>query len=347
MKKLIVYNLETNLDSPVLAATHDWLVSFADHFDEVTVYSTHVGRHNLPHNVKVVELGGGSATKRLIAIGRLSRSFLVSIPKRKQLLVFHHMSTRTLLILGPLYRLLQVKQILWYSHSKKSMSLRFSLGYANKIFTSTQGAFPFNSRNLKYIGHGIQTQRFREAYRNSKVVRRDAIALGRVAKIKKIEEAIHAIAQLEFSKIRLICVGNQDADLSYTTDLTKMSQESKVEILFKGAINYSQIPSELANYEYVYTGTPGSVDKAVIEGACAGCFVITSEESALQITGMAKIWVQLGHKDIPDLANQFKILSNLGEEEKERLRLRLSEYACSANDISQTTKTIMQELDLL
>jgi hypothetical protein len=63
---LVIFNLETNLDSQVLAMGHSWVEKLAaNDFQKVFVYSTHVGRHHLPTKVTVVEIGGGNFFKRL------------------------------------------------------------------------------------------------------------------------------------------------------------------------------------------------------------------------------------------------------------------------------------------
>ena len=118
MKTLIIYNLETDLDSQVLAAAHDWVEAFAAQVDKVFVYSTHVGRTNLPANVVVKELGGGSFLKRLVGLFRLYKSFAIALKHQSSVCMFHHMSPRTLLFVGPLYKIAGIKQGLWYSHSK-------------------------------------------------------------------------------------------------------------------------------------------------------------------------------------------------------------------------------------
>ena len=84
----MIYNLETNLDSNVLAAAHDWVESFAKHVDQVVVYSTHVGRIDLPANVIVHEIGGGSSVSKVLAVLRLLKSVAIEFPNRNRLFVF-------------------------------------------------------------------------------------------------------------------------------------------------------------------------------------------------------------------------------------------------------------------
>ena len=57
---LILFNLETNSESKVLAAGIDWIKSFSYFSQNVYVFSTHVGVITPPNNVKIFELGGGS-----------------------------------------------------------------------------------------------------------------------------------------------------------------------------------------------------------------------------------------------------------------------------------------------
>jgi glycosyltransferase involved in cell wall biosynthesis len=274
MKTLIIYNLETDLDSQVLAAAHDWVEAFAAQVDKVLVYSTHVGRTNLPENVFVKELGGGSFLKRFVGLFRLYKSFATSLKYRSNVCVFHHMSPRTLLIVGPLYKVAGIKQGLWYSHSKKSLSLKYSQGFANRIFTSTPSAIPIANSRVRYVGHGIKSKSLLGALDNSKVKREGILALGRIVPIKNIEFAILAISQSKYRNIKLTCIGPHQKDSPYVEFLGNLADSNQVILSIVQAVPYSKVPQVLAGFEYIFTGTPRSVDKVVIEGAMSGCFVL-------------------------------------------------------------------------
>ena len=345
LKRLVIYNLETNLNSHVLAAAHDWIESFAKICDEVVVYSTHVGRVDLPSNVVVREIGGGSAFKRAIAVTRLIKSFMREIPKRRSLTVFHHMSTRSLLITGLFYKLMGVKQGLWYSHSKKSISLKFSYKFADKIFTSIPGATPISGAKVKYVGHGINSQRFL-AGSSSLPERRDGIvALGRVTPVKKIESLIDAVSISGVANVTITCLGPADNTGKYPENLLKEAKKKGVVLILKKAIPYSEIPNALSEFDSIFTGTPKSVDKAVIEGALCGCFVISSEEQALKLTGMNYVLQALGFESIPTIDQQIIRLNQVSTREKERLRLFLRSKAAEINDVDKTTQNILRELE--
>lgn len=57
--KLLIFNLELNLDSKVLASSHDWVHAFSNLFNETRVISTHVGRTELSRDTIIIELKGG------------------------------------------------------------------------------------------------------------------------------------------------------------------------------------------------------------------------------------------------------------------------------------------------
>lgn len=344
MKILVIYNLETNLDSEVLAAAHDWVEAFAAHVDKVFVYSTHVGRNNLPANVVVKELGGGSFLKRFLALLRLFKSFTTSLKYRRNTCVFHHMSPRTLLILGPLYRIARINQGLWYSHSKKSPSLKYAYLLANSIFSSTPSAVPITNSRIRFVGHGIKSKPLVDAMKTSTKKRSGILALGRVVPIKNIELLISAISKSKYKDLKITCIGPHQAKGEYVKSLRDFAISHQIDLKIEQAIKYSKVPQTLAKFEYIFTGTPKSVDKAVIEGAMSGCFVLAIEEEILKVTGMLQIWRDLGYSNVPDLYEQLHVLHTLDVAMEQNLRAKLSAEALLLNDINSTVKKILSKI---
>ena len=344
MKTLIIYNLETDLDSQVLAAAHDWVEAFAAQVDKVFVYSTHVGRTKLPANVVVKELGGGSFLKRLVGLFRLYKSFAISLKHQSSVCVFHHMSPRTLLFVGPLYKIAGIKQGLWYSHSKKSPSLKYSQVFANRIFTSTPSAIPISNGRVRYVGHGIKSQSLLDALNSSTKKREGILALGRIVPVKNIELAISAISKSKYKDLQLTCIGPHLSESEYVKSLTDLAVSHQVELKLEQALPYSKIPQLLSGFEFIFTGTPRSVDKAVIEGAMSGCFVLAVEKEILEMTGMLEVWRDLGYSDFPQLSEQLNVLCTLDVAIEQTLRTKLSVEAVLLNEVNSTVKKILSEI---
>ena len=116
--RIVIYNLEMNESSKVLAANIDWVETFAKNFEHVTVFTVHKGHSSVSENVEVIELGGGTLILKIRAVLRLLINFFRILPFIGHTVVFHHMSSKTASTIGILYRLFKVPQGLWYSHSR-------------------------------------------------------------------------------------------------------------------------------------------------------------------------------------------------------------------------------------
>ena len=345
MKRLVIYNLETNLDSNVLAAAHDWVESFAKNVDQVVVYSTHVGRVDLPTNVIVREIGGGTPVRRLVAVLRLLKSVAIEFPKRNTLAVFHHMSTRSLLFVGVFFKLMGVKQGLWYSHSKKSFSLSASHILADRIFTSIPSAIPISNNRVRFVGHGLKSERFLRTDCGVLQRRDGIVAIGRVVPVKRLELLVEAVSKSKIANLGVTCIGPHQTNGDYPNKILELARIKEIDVSLKDAIPYKEIPNALRGFDFIFTGTPKSVDKAVIEGAMSGCFVVSSEEQAIKLTGMDQVFKSLGFENIPIIEHQLIAISGLPSDEKENLRSILSSKAMELNDLDQTTQKILFELE--
>jgi glycosyltransferase involved in cell wall biosynthesis len=292
-RTLIIYNLETNLDSHVLASAHDWIEEFSLNYSQVFVYTTHKGRLDLPKNVTVIETGGGTIQKRLLAVGKLLSSLNRILRNRSKTDVFHHMSSYTLLFLGLPIKLIKVPQIIWYSHSVADFSLRIGARFAGQIVSATSQTVPKLSGTVVHpIGHGISLPRLGEIPKNSHR-HQGIISVGRVVNIKKIEDAITAISNLPRDLRRdlgnLTLVGPYEERSNYLSFLHQESSKYEVDMELLGPMDYRNIPSLFAKTSIVFTGTPKSADKAALEAAMMGCLVLTTNESVQKLTGMDQV----------------------------------------------------------
>jgi len=346
MKKLLIYNLETNLDSYVLAASHDWIESFSKYVDRVEVYSTHVGRYNFSSNVTVHELGGGNVRNRVIAVLRLLNSFARQVRSRRNLTVIYHMTIKPMLIVGPLFKLTGVKQGFWYSHSKNSITLLISYLLANKVFSSAPGTIPLSGRKVKYVGHGIKTSRFSIDTSNESQKREGIVALGRITPIKNIHLAIEGIYEARANSVGLTCMGSPD-NQEYVEELIKFAKYREISLKIVNPVNYHLVPHKLREFDAIFSGTPKSIDKAAIEGALSGCFVISQEPETLRLTAMIEIYKTLGYEKIPTIKDQVSIIFNLNDNFKESLRLILKSKSAELNDLNNTTFKILSELKVI
>ena len=338
---LFVFNLELNLESEVLAVAHDWVEEFATIASKVYVFSTHLGTTSLPENVKVVEIGGGSLLKKIVGLLRLLQQIPLIYQLRRNLVVFHHMSPRTVLILGPIFRFLGIPQGLWYSHSHKSLELVISSKIVNKLFSSTEQAIPLKSIKSEFVGHGIPIKKFIK-WRDSNYERTmEMVSVGRLASIKKYEQGISLVSNLPSSKKSFMIIGPGNKDSEYPVALRELASMLGVDLFFLGPRNYRDIPNLMADTKYFFSGTPRSVDKAVIEAALSGAFVLSENKNAMHLGGMQSLINSWGCAHDPSLEEIVAVIEGFTPGELHDAQRSVSLEAEHLSNLNNTCRAIL------
>jgi glycosyltransferase involved in cell wall biosynthesis len=338
--RIFIFNLETDLDSHVLAAAHDWVEAFSQFYKNVEVYSTHVGRLELGSNVTVSELGGGSFFSRLKNLMRQIMVLEKLWKFRKSAVVFHHMSSRTLALLGFPIRLMGIPQGVWYSHSKADFGLKIGSKFADVIFSSTLDAVPITGKRMAFLGHGIKIpEQNSEGREHEARLRTGIVSLGRISRVKNIEELLFAINRFQLPTTSVTLIG-PESDPIYSAELQNLATEFNISLILEGPKPHSEINGELKRFKYIFSGTPLSVDKALLEGALAGCFAITSNTEGIRLSGMDEVWKSLGFNYFPSIEDQVSTLDKIEEELDFKLRKRLIQACRTQNDLAQTVQKI-------
>ncbi len=341
---LFIFNLETNLESSVLAIGHSWIENLAsNNFEIIYVYSTHVGLYKLPSNVKVIELGGGNLPRRLRAIFRLLNSTLPILRYSTRAIAFHHMSVRTAIFPGILIKLLRIPQGIWYSHSSLPLSLRLATKIVDFVFTSVFGSTSLNSNKLRYIGHGIDFKNYPSIDDVLNIQKEGIVSLGRIAPIKNLEKIVQA-GENEEGFPGVTFIGPTESGTRLIEELKFLASKNQISLNFIPAIPHDYVPQYLSKYSFYYSGTPKSVDKSTLEAASVGCIVISSEAPARELTGMNHIWKKLGYEWEIDIKDQIKIIGSISAKKLLAIRKEVMEFTRSGNDVVNTTKRIIEQL---
>lgn len=341
---LIIFNLEVDSNSKVLAASADWIKSFSDLCENVYVFSTHVGEFDLPRNVKVRELGGGNFFKKIRWVTLGFYSFFISMKLKRPKVVFHHMSQYTAIHPGLLFRLLFIRQGLWYAHAQKNLSLVVAEKIVNRTFTSAPGAFPVKSRKLKYLGQGVNTDVFQKVFElNRGKPRMGLISVGRIDSAKNLDQLLVDLDQN--TKLEIEFLGRND-NQEYFKKLISIAQTKELNLKILSDKKYIEIPGYLVKRNYYFCGTRLAVDKAVIEAAACGCIIISTNKNVLELTGMAKIYSNLEMKIPEGIQSQINVFEALDPEKIEEIRYEISRLTCEQNNVKNTTNLILNELIL-
>lgn len=87
-----------------------------------------------------------------------------------------------------------------------------------------------------------------------------------------------------------------------------------------------------------------SVDKATIEAAMSGCFVITENLEAQKLTGMEMVWDELNLLDRSSIVKQLETIGAIDSRLKKILRLKVSARSIELNSLETTVAKIVGHL---
>lgn len=336
--QLLMFSLSMGDKEGALGHVQSWAIEMSRYFDEtILVVTRDQSKTNCSEYFQTIELGGGSVKKRTIAIFRLAALIPLILRNRKELVVFHHMSTYPLYILGPLIRICGIKQILWYSHSMKAKFLGWGLFWVNFVLSPTKETFPISSKKVIPTNHGVNFRPFHSNILNQRS--KSILVVGRVAPIKKIEQLLIAISNLPIAYREVRVIGYEQ-DPKYLMFLRNMAKELDISISFEGVFNEKQLNAMYRASKILFTGTPRSIDKVSIECATQGCIPVTTNQNVHQIINLREWCIESGLVDLTTLSIQAQIDYLFSVDISEEFREKLGNFAYSKNSLEALCATI-------
>lgn len=282
--RLLIVTQKVNKDDPILGFFHRWIEEFSKHVEQLTVICLEEGNHALSQNVRVFSLGKEKGVSRL---KYLLRFFSYIIKYRNEYdAVFVHMNPIYVVLGGVLWKLFGKKTGLWYTHKHVDLKLRIAEKVCNVIFTASKESFRLESRKLKVMGHGIDTDIFhpQDSHNSFKSEIKRVVTSGRISPTKNIHIMIEAFALAKYDKAEFIIVGDpgSETEREYKNELQELVQSLRIEdkVIFVGNKSQQKVAEILQTADiFLNLSGTGSLDKAVLEAMASGVCVITSNEA--------------------------------------------------------------------
>lgn len=284
---LLLFNLATDANDPVLGFTTVWIRALAKHFNSIYVITMRQGQLDLPDNVYVYSVGkekGYSEPRRAIEFYR----HLIRILLKHHIDVcFAHMMPLFAVMGAPLLKIKHIPIILWYAHGHVPLMLKLAEKFVNKIVTSTTECCRLKSKKIKVIGHGINVAQFHYSGKKSFFLSKyiELLYVGRISPVKKIEVLIDALAMLikrnpEINfNFKIVGPILDEKSQKYKEYLCEKIQKLCIQhlITFTGGVSYMKVAEFYCNSHFILNSTqPGGMDKTLLEGICAGAIPVTS-----------------------------------------------------------------------
>lgn len=122
--RLLLFNLATDLDDPILGFTGRWICALAARVEVIHVITMRVGKVEVPQNVRVYSVGkekGYSEPRRAAAFYRQ----LLRIVRQERIdMCFSHMMPLFTILAAPVLKGKGIPIITWYAHRQVTCTLK-------------------------------------------------------------------------------------------------------------------------------------------------------------------------------------------------------------------------------
>ncbi len=348
---LLLFNLATDADDPLLGFTTDWINRLAAHYDCIDVITMRVGRLAVAPNVTVYSVGkerGYSEPRRLVEFYRLLRRLRA---ERSYGACFAHMMPLFAVLGAPLLR--DVPITLWYTHRQAHLILRLATRVSVRVTTAGRDSFPLATDKLRVLGHGVDTDFFtpNEAGAAPCAPTDGACYVVHVARLTPIKHQATLIRALpEVPAAHAVFVGDvpPEADTGYRDQLMALARDLGVadRVTFAGNQPREGVRNWLREAAVAVNLSPaGLFDKAALEGMAVGVPTILNSAAFDDLLGGdARL-----HLPAPDdhaaLAADLRDLLALSPDERAAIGAALRQRAIAAHSLDGLIARLVQVLD--
>jgi glycosyltransferase involved in cell wall biosynthesis len=341
--RLLLFNLATDADDPILGFTTDWLNALAAHFQAVDVLTMRTGRLAVSSNVHVYSVGKERGYSEIRRAAEFYRILFARLRHEKYDACFAHMMPLFAVMGAPLLKLKRVPITLWYAHKATPPLLRLAEKMVDRVVTASAESFRIPSRKVTIIGHGIDTEKFVPAAQKSQRPF-TVLSVSRIAPVKRLETLIEAARIANVPRVRL--VGSTfPQDAAYAESLRRMVNENGLTDVVElvGAVNHADVAREYQNADVlVNLSDTGSMDKAVLEAMACAVPVITSNEAFYEMLSPYDLF--LPQHDVPSLAEKLRALMIMNSSEREKLGESLRQIVVESHSLVKMTARLVELL---
>lgn len=287
--RLLIITQKVDINDDILGFFHRWILEFAKHYEQITVIALQVGEYDLPKNVKVFSLGKGLPRAFLGGdkLRYIYRFYKYIWSERDNYdAVFVHMNPIYIVLGGLIWKFLNKKIGLWYTHKSVDIKLRIAEKLVNNIFTASNKSFRLNTKKVKIMGHGIDVDYFKTQKLKVKSEKINILHIGRISRTKNIHLFIKVAEILKKDRIKFVVniVGGPitNEDQNYFKRLKEDIADKKLTEYFNfvGAVPPSEISSYYKKNDILINlSDTGSMDKVVLEAIISEIQILVSNEA--------------------------------------------------------------------
>jgi glycosyltransferase involved in cell wall biosynthesis len=328
MTRIVFVTQRVDPVHPTLAATIAKIRALAARVDEVVVLALSSQPGLLPENCRVRPFGSALKPGRLVRYEALLADELRRRPER----LVAHMAPVYAVLAAPLARAFGVRSLLWYTHWRRSPTLRLAERLVDRVVSVDRRSFPIASDKVVGIGHGIDLDEFRCAARNGNGLH--ALALGRTSPTKGLETVIRAVTQVEGASLTICGPSLTPLERRHRAELERLAAGLPVTI--RDAIPRAEVPELFATADLLVNNMlPGAADKVVYEAAASCLPVLASNPS------FADLLEPFPRDDADELARRLRAFAALRGDERARIGRELRATVAERHSVDSWAEGVL------
>lgn len=349
--RLLMFNLATDADDPVLGFTSAWIRALAAHCATVDVITMRAGRLDLPGNVRVHSVGKEKGHGRPRRIAGFYRMLFRVVRNVRVEACFSHMMPAFSVLAGPILRSAGIPIVTWYAHPALSATLKLAHRFSRRMVTSLPGAYPYRKDKLVVVGQGIDTDVFTPAQGDGGESTEGmplVLCVGRLSPVKDHATLIAAAARLRDAgeTFRVAIVGGPatSRDEEYVRGLrARLHQRGLAgQVELAGPV----APSGLAAWyrrcaAHVNLTPAGFGDKVALEAMSCARPSLAANDDLRETMGphADRLWFPPG--DAAVLAQRLRGVLAMSREERARVGLDLRARVIDRHGLDRLARRLM------
>ena len=345
---LLVLNLATDADDPVLGFTTSWIGAFARLCEHVDVITMRVGRLDVPSNVSVHSIGkerGYSEPRRVIEFYRALARVLSA---RRVDMCFAHMAPLFAVMASPVLAPLRIPIVTWYAHPECSATLRLAHRVSSGVVTSLASAYPHRRDKLQVIGQGIDTDVFRAG--NGAPNKRLILCAGRLSRVKDHPTLLRAAAILQREapgsfEMKIVGGTARPEDAAYSSELGIQAREAGLgsAVEFVGPVVRDEMPHWYRRAAlHVNLTAKGFGDKVALEAMSCGTPCLTANTDLRQTLGVHAEALLFAPGDAADLASKIRRVLEMPNDRRIEMGTYLREQVVQLHGLHKLASRVLE-----
>ena len=348
--RLLLFNLATDADDPILGFTTRWIGALAARLDFIHVVTMRAGRYQLPANVQVHSVGKEKNFNEPRRAFEFYRILLGILRGDGVDVCFSHMMPLFTVMAAPLLKVQRIPVITWYAHPSIPWMLWLAHRMSSRMVASIPEAYPYRHDKLTVVGHGIDTDLFTSDTPVSRQEPPLILCVGRLSPMKDHPTLLRAAALLKENwrhSFRVMIVGGPavSRDRSYVRALHEQAQQLGLAetVEFVQPVSLDRLPPWYAHSTVNVNLSPiGSGDKVVWEALACGKLCLFANPGFTPTFGDYAEQCRFSHGNPHQLAERLLWALSLTQDERAAIGAYLRERVVSMHGLDRLAQKLVE-----